>query len=205
MEHIKIEQTNQVIRSIRDLIVYLPEIKKKNVKIFLDGSVKENYDAVQILSSLGVYSGIVINENADWERLTDLMYYALCSKALHAPIEPFQYVYDRYQRNNLVDYGEVFTQEPEVCDDVTAKGAKKISQKTQSEEPNRAWQRFFYEGTPCAACAGWRICLGKYADMEDKTECQNFTIELLNLIESIKYKKNLPLLPPTEENLKSHI
>jgi hypothetical protein len=199
---------NNIMESIRELICSLPEIKKKNVKFFLDGSVKENYDVVQVLSSLGVYSGIVINENADWERLTDLMYYALCGRVLHAPIEPFQYVYDRYERNNLVDYGTVFLEEEEAQKGEGAKGRKglpsvltdgrEIGRKGEGakEEVDTSWQRFFYEGTPCAACAGWRICLGKYAGLEDKTGCQNFTLELLNLIESIKY-------PP--KNLKSHI
>jgi hypothetical protein len=53
-------------------------------------------------------------------------------------------------------------------------------------QSQKIWQKFFYEATPCAACAGWRICMGKYAKMKDKTGCQNFTIELLNLIESMK-------------------
>ena len=72
---------------------------------------KESYEAVQILSSLGIYSGIVINENADWEKLSNLMYYALCGKALHAPVEPFQFVYEMYGRNRLVDYGRVYFDE----------------------------------------------------------------------------------------------
>jgi len=154
---------------VRDLFGVLPAMKNLNVKFFLDGAKRESYEAVQILSSLGIYSGIVINENADWERLTDLMYYALCGKAPHAPIEPFQYVYDVYNRNRLVDYGIVYFDEPLV-----------------------AWQRFFYEPTPCAACAGWRICLGKYAALKDKSGCSAFSTELLNLIDSIKYKPPRP-------------
>jgi len=75
---------------VRDLVGLLPVIKRLNLKFFLDGAKKENYEAVQILSSLGVYSGIVINEDSDWEKLTDLMYYALCGRVPHAPVEPFQ-------------------------------------------------------------------------------------------------------------------
>jgi hypothetical protein len=169
---------------VRDLIGALPVIKKLNVKFFLHGEVGESYEAVRVLSSLGIYSGIVINEHADWERLTDLMYYALCGKVAHAPVEPFQYVYDTYRNNLLVDYERVFF-EGEWFEGFTAKDAKGDAQRAQG----KLWQRFFYEGTACAACEGWRICMGKYARLEDKTGCKGFTVEWLNLIESIKFKK----------------
>ena len=175
--------------AVRDLIDMLPMLKKLKVTFFFSGAKRQNYEAVQILSSLGICSGVVIKENADWERLTDLMYYALCGKAWHAPIEPFQYVYEVYSRNTLVNYGKVFS----ILDDdgdcnLTAKDAKE-AQRTQRGEPDKSWQRFFYEGTACAACEGWRICLGKYAGLKDKSGCKAFTAELLNLIESIKFKK----------------
>jgi hypothetical protein len=141
--------------------------KKENTIFFLDSTKKENYDAVQILSSLGIYSGIVINENADWERLTDLMYYALYGRVTHAPIEPFQYVFDMYDRNRVVDY--------EVCGERYEVGSM------------RERERFFYEATDCAACEGWRICLGKYEKLEDKTGCQSFMTEWLNVVENLKF------------------
>ena len=161
----------QGLGAVRDLVKLLPVLKKLNVKFFLDANQEQHYEAVQILSSLGIYCGMVISENADWEKLTDLMYYALCGKAPHAPVEPFQYVYDMYERNKLVDYGRVF-----------------LSTETQRAQSTQSWQRFFYEATPCAACAGWRICMGKYATLKDKTNCQGFMIELMELVEGIKFK-----------------
>jgi len=163
---------------VRDLVALLPTIKNYNVKFFFDGAKSESYEAVQILSSLGIYSGIVIDEKADWGKLTDLMYYALCGKVPHAPIEPFQFVYEMYQRNLLVDYGRVY------FDEIFS--TEKHGEGTENHRDN--WQRFFYEPTDCAACEGWRICLGKYAALEDKSGCSTFSTELLNLIESIKYK-----------------
>ena len=187
---------------VRDLIAVLPLLKKLNVKFFLDGATQQNYEAVQILSSLGIYSGIVIHEQADWEKLTDLIYYALCSKVPHAPIEPFQYVYDTYNRNRPVNYGTVFFDNPERFEYVTEGTKQKAEGRKQKTENrgnscdcpidakhNNFWQKFFYEPTPCAACAGWRICMGKYAGLEDKSGCRNFTLELLNMIENIKFKK----------------
>ena len=189
---------------VRDLIGLLPLIKRLNLKFFLDGAKKENYDAVQILSSLGIYSGILINENADWEKLTDLMYYALCGRVAHAPIEPFQYVFDTYQHNRLVDYGVVYLEK----EDLTTRGTifspfgggrgrfnrnllplPPPKGEMEGAQFLKAWQRFFLEPTPCAACAGWRICMGKYAGLVDKTGCRNFTMELLTTIENIKFKK----------------
>jgi len=172
--------------AVRDLIALLPLLKRLNVKFFLNSAREQSYEAVQILSSLGIYSGIVINEHADWERLTDLMYYALCGKVAHAPIEPFQYLYDIYNRNMLADYGAVFFED---TDFFTTQYTKDITK----EHKEKSWQKFFYEATPCAACAGWRICMGKYADLEDKTGCQTFTIELLDLIESLKFRKQLTI------------
>ena len=122
----------------------------------------------------------MINEKADWERLTDLMYYALCGKAPHSPIEPFQYVYDMYDRNRLVDYGRVFFDEP-VCFSTEI-------QRGDTEFHRENWQRFFYEPTPCAACEGWRICMGKYENLKDKSGCRKFTTEWLNVIEELKMK-----------------
>jgi len=155
---------------VRDLIPQIPELKKNRVLFFFDGAREKSYEEVQILSSLGIYSGIVIHEKSNWEKLTDLLYYALCSRAPHAPIEPFQYAFDTYQRNKLVDYGTV-----------SSLVTRHLSLYHSSLHP------FFYEATPCAACAGWRVCLGKYAKTEDKSGCSAFSTELLTLIDSIKY------------------
>ena len=182
--------------AVRDLMSLLPEIKRLNLKFFFDSTKPESYESVQILSSLGVYSGIVIHEGADWERLTDLMYYALCGRAPHAPVEPFQYVYDMYQRNLLVDYGKVFREKGEGRKEKeegakaeSTKGRRREGAKAEGEEGAKQWQRFFYERSECAACEGWRICLGKYASLKDKTPCQTFMIELLEVIESLRFKK----------------
>jgi len=165
---------------VRDFVGLLPVIKRLNVKFFLDGSKKENYKAVQTLSSLGIYSGIVINENADWKRLTDLMYYALCEKVTHAPVEPFQFVYEMYDGRTLVDYGRVFFDDPVCfCTEI---------HRGNTEFHRDNWQRFFYKPTPCAACAGWRICLGKYENLKDKSGCQSFMAKWLNVIEELKMK-----------------
>ena len=161
----------QGLGAVRDLVEMLPVLKKMNVKFFFDAAQEQNYEAVQILSSLGIYCGMVISENADWEKLTDLMYYALCGKAPHAPVEPFQYIYDMYERNRLVDYGRVY-----------------LSTEALRAQSTQSWQRFFYEATPCAACPAWRICIGKYEHLENKTKCQTFTIELLQLVERLKMR-----------------
>ena len=184
--------------NVRDLVGMLPIIRKLNIKFFLDGAVVQNYEAVQILSSLGVYSGIVINEKADWEKLTDLTYYALCGRVAHAPIEPFQYVYDMYERNRLVDYGTAFFDNSERFEYLKEsrgnscsypKGRGNSCSCPINKEYNNSWQRFFYEGSECAACEGWRICMGKYAEMKDKNGCKEFTIEWLDVVDNMKFKK----------------
>jgi len=184
--------------NVRDLMGMLPVLRKLNIKFFLDGAVAQNYEAVQILSSLGVYSGIVINEKADWEKLTDLIYYALCGRVAHAPIEPFQYVYDMYERNRLVDYGTAFFENSERFEYLAEGRKQKAESRRQKAIPitlfSKAplvanWQRFFYEGSECAACEGWRICMGKYAEMKDKNDCRDFTVEWLNVVDNMKFRR----------------
>lgn len=200
----------QSLGLVRDLVALLPVLKKLNVKFFLDGAIERNYEAVQILSSFGIYSGMVITKYAYWEKLTDLMYYAICSKIAHAPIEPFQYVYDMYERNTLVDYGTVYFNNPTkflyIGNDGRVAFSKQhlegrkfflnnVNEINELEDNKdylqyiKSWQKFFYEPTQCAACAAWRICLGKYADLEDKIGCQNFTTDLFNIIDNNKFKK----------------
>ena len=195
---------------VRDLVGLLPILRKLNIKFFLDGAIEQNYEASQILSSLGIYSGIVINENANWERLTDLMYYALCGKSTHAPIEPFQYAYDMYERNTLVDYNTVYFNNPTkflyVSDDGQVAFSKQhleekkffldniekineLDENIEYQKYIKSWQKFFYEPTQCAACTAWRICMGKYAGLENINVCQDFSTDLLNVIESKKFKK----------------
>jgi hypothetical protein len=162
---------------IKKLSSLLPILKKLNIKFFLDCEKKQNYEAIETLSSLGIGSGIIINENADWEKLIRLVYFALCSKEPHASIEPFQYLSDIYDKNTFIDYGTVFFNDRNV-----------FKYLDKNKQVIKSWDQFFYETRSCASCAGWRICLGKYAGLKDKTGCKKFTIEMLKLIESIKIK-----------------
>jgi len=90
-----------------------------------------------------------------------------------------------------VDYGRVYFEGCEVrgegCE-VRDKGCE-VSGERCEVSGRRDWQRFFYEPTDCAACEGWRICMGKYAALEDKSGCQSFMVEFLNTIENLKPDK----------------
>jgi hypothetical protein len=164
--------------AVRDLMGLLTLLKTLNIRFFLDGAMKQNYEAVQILSSLGIFSGIIINESADWKKLTNLMYYALYSKVPHAPIEPFQYLYSIYTENSFANYDTVFFNDPSV-----------FRYLDDEDQVAKSWRKSFREVTSCSACAGWQICMGKYAGLEDKTGCREFTIEWLNHINKIKFKR----------------
>lgn len=208
-ENIPIVVYASELGKVRDLINKLPLIEKLNIKFFLRPEIEQNYSAIQILSSLGIYSGIVINENADWEKLKDLMYYSLFGRIMHAPIEPFQYVYDLYVDNAMVDYSTVFFDNPNKFLHVDENGKMAFSkQDLQAQnfflndineltdleknvvykQKTKAWQSFFYEPTQCASCAAWRICLGKFASLKEKS-CQSFIEEWLDALRLIKTKK----------------
>ncbi|MDD5655980.1 MAG: hypothetical protein PHF00_01840 [Elusimicrobia bacterium] len=66
-------------------------LKASAVRIFLPSQCARSYSDCRILSSLGVRSGIWMRPGqVDWDRLDDLMHYAVYGKAPHAPIEPFE-------------------------------------------------------------------------------------------------------------------
>ena len=199
---------------VRDLISKLPLIQKLNIKFFLHPEFEQNYSAIQILSSLGVSSGIVINENADWEKLKKMMYYSLFGKVSHAPIEPFQYVHDLYDvfelymRDAVIDYDSVYFNNPSKYLYVNGDGKIAFTKKdleAQSfflndidemvdKESNvlynqkiKSWQSILSEPTKCGECTAWRICMGKFLSSKDKL-CQSFTQEWIEAVDASKRK-----------------
>lgn len=164
-----------------DRLTFLRESK---ARIFLDAGKSDNLRDVQILSSLGVWTGVYFGAGAiDWDRLNSLMHYAIYGKAGHAPIEPFHYISANYNPEEMTDLRNVYFADPRrflYCDAeghvaVNRQEAKlgnficnaaeidRINENPAYQERLSDWRRFFLEQTTCAACVGWRICLGVFS------------------------------------------
>lgn len=188
--------------SYRMLFHMLPIIRQMNLRIFLSASGKQNLTDIQMLSSLGIFTGVYFNnKEIDWEKLRELGTYAQFAKTKHAPIEPFQYISSKYVPEETLDFNAVYYNDPKNFLHINSEGKvaltyyhliegkfifdnyQDISKIEENEEYNNyitAYQRHFLEKTVCAACPAWRICMGKFEKMIDEEKsCQQFFSDVM--------------------------
>jgi radical SAM protein with 4Fe4S-binding SPASM domain len=192
-----------------NLIKQLPILRKLNIRIYFPADKTENYSSIRILSSLGISTGIVLQtQPIQWENLLDLATYALLGFALHAPIEPFHYMAKNHSPNQRTDYNQVYFENPSeylylnnegwvalTCRDLLNEnyilkniaGIDKIKTMKKYIRYMESWKKFFLFNEKCSYCPAWRICLGKFFEIAEETQdCQNFFVELLEMVESCK-------------------
>ena len=195
------------VGDLTEVIRKLPLLHQLNIKIFLDGSQSNNYEMLQVLSSLNVFCGLFFNkQEVYWEEFNDLIYYFLYSTARHAPIEPIHYIAENYSPDKKIDFNSIYFNDTNkflhidadenialksqylVENNFITKGFDKLHEiSTMDEyqaELNR-WQDFFINNAHCSVCEAWRICLGKFSyDMSE--ECSKTFIEILDGVEKTK-------------------
>jgi len=195
------------ISNTYDILDNIDILRKKNIKIFLSSDYKENILNLQILSSLGCYCGFRFNNlDINWEALTDLMYYALIGRVKHGTIEPFQYIASSYKNTELTDFDTVYfnniykfihinsQQELFLNDKMTEEykinlnlnSLDAIGNEFNFKKIKNNWHTFFYELNDCCTCAGWRICIGKFANYSHKERCKTLFSEMIDIIEQFK-------------------
>lgn len=93
----------------RDIAPHIEQLRSSRLKIFMPAAIPENITAMRILSSVGVSCGLSFDSRTpDWEKVSDLMCYAVYGKYPHAPIEPFSFITAHYQPNAQLDFGSVY-------------------------------------------------------------------------------------------------
>lgn len=91
----------------------LEDIKRLNLRIFLNSSRKENLVSLKILSSLGIDCGVLMNAGQiDDEAFVDLASYVYLSQVPHASVEPFDYIWRNLQQDSNLDFSTVFFENP---------------------------------------------------------------------------------------------
>jgi len=180
----------------------LGALRQMNLRIFLPSNVKQSFLDAQILSSLGVLSGIYFNSpKMDWDKVKDLQMYDIYAKTSHAPIEPFHYVAANYKGDERLDFNAVYYNDPTKYLHVNSDGKvaltmddlknqnyalddlKQINTLKDNEQYIKlttAWQQHFLDKSVCSFCPAWRICLGKFSEtIDENKECQTTMMELL--------------------------
>jgi hypothetical protein len=189
----------------RDIAPHIAALRTGSSRIFMPAGVPENLTAARILSSLGVTCGLSFDgTRPDWEKVSDLMHYAVYGKYPHAPIEPFHYVTSRYQPCAQLPFGAVYFDDPAKYLHISTEGhiassrsnleAGNFISRDLAELDNMAenpeyqaelnrWRGFFLEDDGCAYCEAWRVCMGRYSSVADEGACEKFFSELMEAAE----------------------
>lgn len=189
----------------RGLARHLDRLCILNLRVYLPCDRPDNLTSLRILSSVGISCCADFRDGrTDWQSLADLATYAVLERAPHAAIEPFAFMAANYPACRYLDWGRVIFDDPrhflhlDACGRVALTRAELAANRFVARSLNeieapaefppirdrlRSWQRFFMDNHPCASCAGWRICLGKFSqDLTANAGCADFFTEMIDLV-----------------------
>lgn len=196
----------------RDVHEKVNELRRLNVMVIFTGNERQACTDAQILSSLGIHTGIELRpDRVPGEAVLDLLTYNFYSVMPHGEIEPFSSMERNYDTEHYVspevamfhnpgrfvhidkDRRLAFSAGDMAEGRVLDATYPEISQKAFEEAMEAdalAWQQMFVEAHPCTFCPAFRVCTGFFRDAEDHGEkCTKLMSELLSSIEFQK-KKN---------------
>ncbi len=191
----------------RNLSKLLPALKSLDLHVYLPCEGRNLISARQ-LSSVGINTGIIIDENAenDWHALAEIMTYALIGLMPHAPIEPFFTMANALGKGlRGENWGRVYFDDPSEYLHLDAKGRVALSHREllagdfiadnlavlDSVEIRKAvddrvasWEKLFLENNFCSRCSGWKLCRGKFSEGTKKSDtCKWFFDEMTAVVE----------------------
>lgn len=196
----------------KQLIHQMNALRQLNIRIFLNADKSFNFTGLQILSSLQISSGLVMDRDFNsWEESIDLMHYAIYGRTKHAPIEPFDYIASQYGPRNFLDYNTVYFNNPEKYLHLNEAGqvaltpsdleagnfiAENLEElELESNEDYLAYldtrHKIMLSMNDCAFCPALRICLGKFGEKADKQDgCKKFFSEMMDAADFYQLKHN---------------
>jgi hypothetical protein len=190
--------------SYRALAKNIGALRRPTLLVYLPCNSPDNLSALRILSSLGIHgcAEFVASAN-DWDALTDLMTYAVLGRNPHASIEPFSFIASNYNPHSIVSWGSIEFDDPTRYLHLDERGRIALSRdelrrgifaaqsiaETGSPaltsviaERTNAWRQYFVDNHTCASCAGWKICLGKFAgNYPEDGGCTKLFSELIDV------------------------
>lgn len=189
----------------RHLAKHLDRLRNLSLRVYLPCDHPDNLASLRILSSVGIHCCADFRPGrTDWESLADLATYALLGRVPHAAIEPFVFMAANYHSSQYIDWGRVTFDDPRYFLHLDEAGRVALSQAELDEkrfvahrlseigtpeefppirERLQSWKHYFADNHPCASCAGWKICHGKFSDdLTRKPGCSEFFMDLIDLI-----------------------
>lgn len=186
-------------------------LRQLNVIIIFTGAGIEACKDAQILSSLGIHSGIELSPNAKLEEpVLELITYAFYSTMPHAQIEPFSTMERYYDGENYVSPALADFVNPERYIHIDKTMQLAFSEKDlkngnvleanyphlnfekfaeEAELYSNKWQELFIDSHSCTFCPAFRVCMGYFkSEGQENTKCVDIMSELLDAIEFHKQK-----------------
>lgn len=183
----------------------MPLLRELDIRIYVPADREENLTGLRILASLGVETAVEFTDTPpDWERVSDLMTYALLGLSPHAGIEPFSFIGEHYDPNKLTDFGTVYFDDPTqylhldedgkvyvsphdlrlkhvALDD--AKDMDRVEETEAYRGRMEGWRQHFVHMDTCSTCPGWRLCGGAFSQFSKASDCSTLFGEMLDVVE----------------------
>lgn len=191
----------------------VPRLRKLNIRIYAPAECDENLTGFRILASLGVETALTLTAiPPDWEKVTDLMTYALLGLSPHAGIEPFLFIGEHYEPASRTEFGAVYFDDPTAYLHLDEKGRVYVSPhdlqtgRAAVEEPfeiegvekteayrdrMESWRQHFVAMDACSVCPGWRLCGGTCARfLSHGNGCSDLFTEMMDVVEQYQAIKS---------------
>jgi len=180
--------------------------RRLNIRAYLPTHSADSYAHIRMLSSLGIETAILFDDRRlDWDKMGDLMTYALWGFARHSQIEPFSFIARNYKNTEKLNFAGVYFDDPAVflhldnCGNAALTRQRLLSGDTfplnlddpfsgdyikEFKKHEATHREFFLREEGCAYCPGWRICLGKFSHLREvNAGCGSFFSDLLDSVE----------------------
>lgn len=191
----------------RDVHPKIELLKQLNVIVIFTATPAQACKDAQILSSLGVHSGIQITPETQLsEDILDLITYYFYGTMPHAEIEPFASIEKYYDGENYVSpllaefvnperYIHIDKELNLAFSEKDLKEGNTLDEKyphllteafsAAAEKYSLKWQEWFIDSHKCTFCPAFRVCMGYFLnkDGEPNAKCRDVMTELLEAIE----------------------
>jgi hypothetical protein len=187
-----------------DIAPKIPKLGSLNLRVYLPCHSPDNLIALRILSSVGIHCCADFTDGrVDWDSLADLSTYALLGLTPHAPVEPFASIASNYRPASSIDWGRAVFDDPRHFLYLDADGRVALSREDLAgcrfvaervddiqspghlsaiREYGQSWRAYFRDNHPCASCAGWRLCQGRFSRcIPEDRGCSIFFDELADV------------------------
>ncbi len=196
----------------RNVVQKIEVLKRLNVIVIFTSSEEHSCKDAQILSSLGIHSGIKLTPESELtDSLLDLVTYTFYGTMPHAPIEPFSTMERYYDGESYVsprlaefinptryihidkDMNMAFSEQDLKNGNILSDSYPHLKSDAFSsavETYSYKWQEWFIESHKCTFCPAFRVCMG-YFDQHNtctNNRCREIMTELLDAIEFYKTK-----------------